>query len=114
MTKRYAFVVLLVLLITLLAVSPVSAEVIFIREEIKVSIDDIFSAPCPNTDIEDIHVQGTSILKTKTVLDGKGGFHFSKHWNWANFTGTGLTSGDTYVVTQNFTHTETIPQERAM
>ena len=50
--------------------------------------------------------QGTYIEKTKIVLDGNGGIHFSSNWNWANFTGTGLTSGDTYVVTQTFSHTE--------
>ncbi len=106
MKKRYALVVSLIFLVTLLAVAPASAEAIVTREEIEASIDDIFSAPCPDTDVEDIHVQGTYTIKTKTVLDGNGGFHFSTHWNWANFTGTGLTSGDTYVVTQTFSHNE--------
>jgi len=106
MKKKSVLIIVLSILAMLLAVAPVSAGAIVTREEVEISIDDIFSAPCPDTDIEDIHVQGTYTIKTKTVIDGHGGFHFSSHWNWANFTGTGLTSGDTYVVTQTFSHTE--------
>jgi hypothetical protein len=97
-------IITLAMLALLLAVAPVSAGAIVTREEVEVTIDDIFSAPCP--DVEDIHVQGTYIIKTKTVLDGHGGFHFSTHWNWAKFTGTGLTSGDSYIVNQNHSQTE--------
>ena len=106
MKKKVLLITALAMLALLLAVAPVSAGAIVTREEVELSIDDIFSAPCPETDIEDIHLQGTYTIKTKTVTDGHGGFHFSSHWNWANFTGTGLTSGDTYVVTQTFSHTE--------
>ena len=106
MKKKFVLIFALAVLAMLLVVAPVSAGAIVTREEVEVTIDDIFSAPCPDTDIEDIHVQGTYTIKTKTVVDGNGGFHFSSHWNWANFTGTGLTSGDTYVVTQKFSHTE--------
>ena len=106
MKKKFLLMTALAFIALLLAVAPVSAGAIVTREETEVMIDEIFSAPCPDSDIEDIHVQGTYTIKTKTVLDGHGGVHFSSHWNWANFTGTGLTSGDTYVVTQTFSHTE--------
>jgi hypothetical protein len=110
MKKKLLFVVTLTFLALLLAVAPVSAGAIVTREETVIELSENFNDYENNTkvcpDIETIHVEGTYTIKTTTVLDGNGGVHFSSHWNWANFTGTGLTSGDTYVVTQTFSHTE--------
>ena len=64
MKKRCVFVVALSMLAILLSVAPVSAGAIVTRDEVEVTIDDILSAPCPDTDIEDIHVQGTYTIKT--------------------------------------------------
>jgi hypothetical protein len=108
MKKRFALVVALALLTTLLAVAPVSAGAIVTRTETEVVLPEgnFFSAPCPDSDIEDIYVEGKYIIKTTTVLDGNGKDHFSSHFNWEAFTGTGAESGDTYVVTQAFSLTE--------
>ena len=107
MKKKFLLTTVLTFLALLLAVAPVSAGAIVTRTETEVVLPDgnFFSAPCPDSDIEDIYVQGTYIIKTTTVLDGNGKIHFSSHFNWKAFTGTGAESGDTYVVTQTFSHT---------
>ena len=107
MKKKFVSIIALCMLAILLTVAPVSAGAIVTKEErtvIEVDEDINYDDVCP--DIETIHVEGKYIRKTTTVLDGNGWVHFSTHWNWANFTGTGLTSGDTYVVTQTFSRME--------
>ena len=104
MNKKFVSVTAFALLALLLMVAPVSADAIVTREEVEVSIDEIFSANCPDSDIEDIHVQGTYTIKTTSVLDGNGKYHFNSHWNWKGFTGTGITSGEAYIVTQIFSN----------
>lgn len=105
MKRKFVFVAALTILALLLAVAPVSADAIVTKEERTViEVDENITNECP--DIETIHVEGKYIIKTTVVLDGHGWVHFSTHWNWVNFTGTGLTSGDTYVVTQTFSRME--------
>ena len=110
MKKKFVLIIALTFLVTLLAVAPVSAGAIVTREEETViDFDNVFDPTddaCPNSGVESIHVQGSYIIKTTTVVDENGGVHYSSRWNWVNFTGTGLTSGDTYVVTQVISHTE--------
>ena len=108
MKKNLLFVTALTFMALLLAVAPVSAGAIVTRTETEVPLDatwtnydeenDVYN--CPDADIEDIYVQGSYTIKTTTVLDENGGVHSRFHFNWAGITGTGLTSGDTYVVPQ--------------
>jgi len=114
MNKKILFVTILTFLALLLAVAPVSADAIVTRTETEMQLDAIWTNydadndvyNCPDADIEDIHVQGSFTIKTTTVLDGNGGAHSRFHFNWAGFTGTGLTSGDTYVVPQIQSNTD--------
>jgi len=114
MKKKVALTISLTLLALLLAVAPVSAGAIVTRTETEVSLDAIWTNydevndvyNCPDADIEDIHVLGSYTIKTTTVLDGNGGVHSRSHFNWAGITGTGLTSGDTYVVPQVSSYTD--------
>jgi len=108
MKKKFVLIIALTFMVLLLAVAPVSAGAIVTRTETEVPLDAIWTNydedndvyNCPDDDIEDIHVQGSYTIKTTTVLDGNGGVHSRFHFNWAGITGTGLTSGDTYVVPQ--------------
>jgi len=114
MKKKFVFVTALAVLALLLAVAPVSAGATVTRTETEVTLDafwtnydeenDVYN--CPDADIEDIHVQGSYTIKTTTVLDGNGGAHSRFHFNWSGITGTGLTSGDTYVVPQVASNTD--------
>lgn len=110
MKKKFLLTIVLAFIALLLAVAPVSANGIVTREETVIDVSENFNdyendtKVCP--DIETIHVEGAYVITTTTVLDGNGGVHFSSHWNWAAFTGTGLISGDTYVVTQTTSHME--------
>jgi len=114
MKKKFVFVTALAVLALLLAVAPVSAGATVTRTETEVTLDafwtnydeinDVYN--CPDADIEDIHVQGSFTINTTTVLDGNGGAHSRFHFNWAGITGTGLTSGDTYVVPQTQSNTD--------
>ena len=116
MKKKFTLIIALALLALLLAVAPVSAGAIVTRTETEVPLDAIWTDEyeengveydnCPDVDIEDIHVQGSYTIKTHTVLDGNGGGHSRFHFNWAGITGTGLTSGDTYVVPQVASNTD--------
>lgn len=111
MKKKFTLIIALALLALLLAVAPVSAGAIVTRTEKEVPLDATWTDEgvdeygvefdnCPDDHIEDIYVQGSYIIKTTTVLDENGGVHSRFHFNWAGITGTGLTSGDTYVVPQ--------------
>ena len=114
MKKKFTLTIALAFMALLLAVAPVSAGAIVTRTETEVPLDatwtnydeenDVYN--CPDADIEDIHVQGSYTIKTTTVLDGNGGVHSRFHFNWAGITGTGLTSGDTYVVPQVISNTD--------
>jgi len=116
MKKKFTLIIALALLALLLAVAPVSAGAIVTWTVTEVLQDGIWTDEyevdgvdfdnCPDVDIEDILVQGSYTIKTTTVLDGNGGAHSSFHFNWAGITGTGLTSGDTYVVPQVISNTE--------
>jgi len=116
MKKKFTLIIALALLALLLAVAPVSAGAIVTRTVTEVLQDGIWTDEyevdgvdfdnCPDVDIEDILVQGSYTIKTTTVLDGNGGAHSSFHFNWAGITGTGLTSGDTYVVPQVISNTD--------
>lgn len=116
MEKKFVPTIALTLLALLLTVAPVSAGAIVTRTETVVLQDGIWTDEyeengvnydnCPDADIEDIHVQGSYTIKTATVLDGNGGAHSRFHFNWAGITGTGLTSGDTYVVPQVISNTD--------
>ena len=116
MEKKFVPTIALTLLALLLTVAPVSAGAIVTRTETVVLQDGIWTDEyeengvnydnCPDADIEDIYVQGSYTIKTTTVLDENGGVHSRFHFNWAGITGTGLTSGDTYVVPQVQSNTD--------
>ena len=114
MKKKFLLITALAFMALLLAVAPVSAGAIVTRTETEVTLDAIWTNydevndvyNCPDVAIEDIHVQGSFTIKTTTVLDRNGGAHSRFHFNWAGITGTGLTSGDTYVVPQTQSNTD--------
>ena len=114
MKNKPLLITALAFMALLLAVAPVSAGAIVTRTETEVPLDAIWTNydevndvyNCPDVDIEDIHVQGYYTIRTQTVLDGNGGVHSRFHFNWAGITGTGLTSGDTYVVPQVISNTD--------
>jgi len=102
MKKKVALTIALALLALLLAVAPVSAGAIVTRTEIIHEMPDGFwdGSNCPNGEMEDVYMQGSWVETITTVSDGNGGVRSHFHFNWAGITGTGLTSGDTYVVPQ--------------
>jgi len=111
MNKKFVLAIALAMLLSLLVVASVSAGAIVTRSETEVVqnglwtdeyVDEegVYHDNCPDVDIEDILVQGSYTIKTTSVSDGNGGVHTRFHFNWAGITGTGLTTGDTYVVPQ--------------
>jgi len=102
MNKKFVLVIALALLVSLLGVTPVSAGAIITRIVTVHEMPDGFwsGANCPDGDMEDISIQGSWVETWTSVSDGNGGVHTRFHINWAGITGTGLTTGDTYVVPQ--------------
>jgi hypothetical protein len=103
MKKKFLLITTLVFLAILLIIVPVSAKAV-VNKDVEITwVDDIFPDVCSDSSvIEDINLKGYITNKYLITLDGKDSYHYRYHYNCSGLTGTGLTSGDTYIVTCAF------------